>query len=100
MKVTITGFVHARARRDYEMSDAPTEYSFFTFDATDSSMGYMKIGPASFEYELPAEWNPVAAEVASLEAKKAKALADYQQTVSEINDRLSKLQAITCEVPA
>ena len=49
---------------------------------------------------LPEDFNPVSAEVASLEAQKLTALADYQRTVAEINTRLSKLQAICNEVSA
>ena len=47
---------------------------------------------------LPEDFNPVSAEVLSLEAQKLTVLADYQRTVAEINTRLSKLQAITNEV--
>lgn len=47
---------------------------------------------------IPEDFNPVAVEVGALEARKLKALADYQRTVAEINTRLSKLQAITNEV--
>jgi hypothetical protein len=41
--------------------------------------------------------NVVAAQVAALEAAKTKALEAYQKTVAELNERLSKLQAITYE---
>lgn len=48
----------------------------------------------------PPAFNVTAAEVAALQAQKAQALEDYQRTVSQINERLSKLQAITNEVEA
>jgi hypothetical protein len=54
--------------------------------------------PRHVTVELPEDFNPVAAEVDALQARKAKALEDYQRTVAQINDRLSKLQAITNEV--
>jgi hypothetical protein len=50
--------------------------------------------------ELPENFNPVAAEVASLQVQKTKALEAYQRTVAELNDRLSKLLAITNEPAA
>lgn len=100
MKVTITGFVHLQKKTAYEDPNSPPVYVVFSFDATGSTMGYMMVGPASFEYEIPAEWNPVAAEVSALEKQKAEALAEYQKTVAHINGRLSKLLALTNEVDA
>ena len=50
--------------------------------------------------DLPENFNPVAAEVASLQEQKTQALEAYQRTVAELNERLSKLLAITNEVPA
>ena len=50
--------------------------------------------------DLPPDFNPVAAEVSSLQEQKAQALEAYQRTVAELNDRLSKLLAITNEVEA
>ena len=50
--------------------------------------------------EVPEDFNPVPAQVAALEKAKAEALAAYQKTVGELNDRLSKLLALTNEVEA
>ena len=47
------------------------------------------------EHTLPADWNPIEVQTRALNEAKAKALADYQRTVAEINERLSKLQALT-----
>ena len=47
--------------------------------------------------EVPEDFNPVPAQVAALEKAKAEALAAYQKTVGELNDRLSKLLALTNE---
>lgn len=55
------------------------------------------IGPIQIEVEIPDDFNPVPQQVAALEKKKAEALAAYQATVAEINERLSKLQAIAFE---
>ena len=46
------------------------------------------------EIEVPDNYDPRPAKIAALEAQRAKAAADYQQTVTEINRRISELQAI------
>lgn len=53
-----------------------------------------------FEVEVPEEVNVTAVLVGNIEAQKRQALDDYQRTVAELNERLSKLQAITHEVAA
>ena len=53
----------------------------------------------SFEIEVnfepPADFNPIAAEVAALESAKVAALDAYHAEVAKLNERLSKLLAIT-----
>jgi hypothetical protein len=46
------------------------------------------------EIEVPENFDPRQSEIAALEARKTKAMADYQKSVTEINDRISKLQAL------
>jgi hypothetical protein len=46
------------------------------------------------EIEVPEDFDPRAQKIAALEAQKAKAMADYQKSVTEINDRISKLTAL------
>ena len=46
--------------------------------------------------DIPDDFDPVPNQVAALEKQKLAALATYQQAVAEINERLSKLQAIEC----
>jgi cell division protein FtsB len=53
----------------------------------------------ALEFDAP-DINVVAAQVASLEAQKLAALAEYQKTVAQLNERLSKLQAIECNTEA
>ncbi len=99
MNVLINGFVHLSKRSHWDDANAPPNFTFFTFDASKTDSGYIMVGPASFEYGLPLDWNVVAAEVASLEEQKLTALAEYQKSMASINDRLSKLLALTNEVP-
>lgn len=74
----------------------------FFVSQVDCSSGPNTIYSARIEIEhrLPADWNPIEVQTRALNQAKAKALADYQRTVAEINEQLSKLQAITNEVEA
>ena len=55
------------------------------------------IGRQSVTVEVPDDWNPIPGQVAALEREKTEALAKYQASVAQINERLSKLLAITHE---
>ena len=46
------------------------------------------------EIEVPDNYDPRAQKIEALQAQKLKIMADYQKTVTEINARISKLQAI------
>jgi hypothetical protein len=48
------------------------------------------------EIEVPDNYDPRAQKIAALEKQKQKVMADYQKTVTEINARISNLQAIEC----
>jgi hypothetical protein len=48
----------------------------------------------TIDVDIPDDFDPVPAQVAALEKQKLRALAEYQQSVAEINERLSKLLAI------
>lgn len=47
------------------------------------------------EVDIPDDWDPTASQIAALEREKVAALDAYQRAVAEINERLSKLQALT-----
>ena len=46
------------------------------------------------EVEVPDNYDPTAQQIAALETQKAKAMSDFNNTVKEINIRISKLQAL------
>ena len=52
------------------------------------------VGEQEIEIELPDNYDPRAQKIEALQAHKLKVMADYQKTVTEINARISKLQAI------
>ena len=46
------------------------------------------------EVEVPENYDPTAQKIASLESQKQNAMLHYNDTVMEINERISKLQAL------
>lgn len=56
------------------------------------------VASAKVTFDVPAGLNPVQMAIEELEAEKAKVADDFRRTMAGINDRLSKLQAITNEV--
>ena len=88
-KVTIQAHVYQRE----SVGDQPM-YALFGFEDNSGIFGAY-VGPAILEYEIPPEFNPVAAEIAQIEAAKKLALDGYNKSVEKLNERLHKLQAIT-----
>jgi len=58
------------------------------------SENYTYVCQQEIELEVPDNYDPRAQQIAALEAQKTKAMADYQKSVTEINERISKLQAL------
>jgi hypothetical protein len=46
------------------------------------------------EIDVPEDYDPRAQQIAVLEKEKQKAMADFQKSVDEINEKISKLQAL------
>ena len=46
------------------------------------------------EVEVPDNYDPRAQQIAALEKHKQKVMADFQKSVDDINDKISKLQAL------
>lgn len=92
MKITLSA--HVYMERDFL---GKMEYRLYGFDGLDQETFGVYVGPVSVDYEIPADFNPVAAQVKALKAKKAEALDAYNRTVAQINEQLSKLLAITHE---
>ena len=58
--ITVPGSIFYR-RCKYNGTES---FSFFSFDATSSDPGYVLVGPHTIEYEVPADFNPVGAQLA------------------------------------
>ncbi len=89
MKVTTTVHIY---HSQYSWETTP-RYSVYSLKIDDSEhMTY--VGAQEIEVEVPDSYDPRAQKIAALEKQRQKIMADYQKTVNEINERISKLQAI------
>ena len=69
------------------------EYEAFTCKLDDTDHRTL-VGEQEVEIEVPDNYDPTPKKIAALEAQKAKVMADYQKSVTEINTRINKLQAL------
>lgn len=94
MKKTVTAYVHMSYEYDFDSPSLSKQWrpiiKQYKYEYEDSIF----IGEQQFTVEIPDDFDPIPGQVAALEEKKREALAEYQRTIAEINDRLSKLQAI------
>jgi len=88
--VEISGWIFARKME----WDAKPYYTFFAFDPSSSDPSYMKVCEHKIVAEMPADWNPVAAEIAALEAENEKLRAEFSRQIARNMERLAKLTAI------
>lgn len=104
--VRVTGYLYAEKLRYGMHGQKEGDLAFHMLpykDANVTTWGAC-IGPVEFEHTLP-EGLDIAAEmvrqqIVALEAEKAEAGREYVAKVAQINERLSKLQALTCEAVA
>jgi hypothetical protein len=89
MKIKLTAHIHYAK---YSWEDKGEFQILFCKLEDDDSRTY--IGEQQVEVEVPDNYDPRAQQIAALEKKKQKVMADYQKSVNEINDRISKLQAL------
>jgi hypothetical protein len=71
-----------------------TEGKFVPFAYPVASADYIFVREQDIELDVPDNYDPRVQQIATLEAQKVKAMADYQKSVTDINDRISKLQAL------
>jgi hypothetical protein len=58
------------------------------------NLNHTYVGPQEIEVEVPDHFDSRAAQITALEAQKQSVMADFQKAVTEINERISKLQAL------
>lgn len=84
---------------DPDHSQWSSEYKFFGGDLGAFSQ-YVPVIKHDIEVTLPADWQPQVAEIAALQAMREEAHKKFAETVKKIDLRISKLLAISNEVPA
>jgi len=89
MKIKTTVHIH---HQKYEW-EKEAEYLVYSHQMPDTDYR-AHICEQEIEIEVPDEFDPRAQQIAALEKQRQKVMADYQKTVTEINDRINKLQAI------
>ena len=89
MKIKAKVYVHFQK---YEWEDEGT-YQVYSFKANDDDTRTF-VCEQEIEIEVPDNYDPTAQMIAALQAKKEKAMSDYNNTVMNINARISKLQAL------
>jgi hypothetical protein len=89
MKIKITAHVH------YNKYSWEDEGKFEVFSVRfDDDDHRTYVGEQEIEIDVPDSYDPRAQQIAALEKQKQKVMADYQKMVTDINDRISKLQAL------
>jgi hypothetical protein len=89
MKIKLTAHIH------YQKYVWEEEGQFqIWFAKMDDAEYRTYVGEQEVEIEVPDNYDPRAQQIDALEKQKQKVMADYQKSVNEINDRISKLQAI------
>ena len=94
--VTIKGGIYLDTRGDF---CGLGEYKFFS-GKLESWDSYVAIMPHTLSVTLPDDFDPRGHQVAALETQRKELQAQFTAAVTEINARISKLQAIGNEVAA
>ena len=89
MKITVTAHIHY-CKYHWENKG---EYNLFYVQLDDTD-DRVYIGAQQVEIEVPDNFDPRAQQVAALEKKKQEVMAEFQNTITEINARISNLQAL------
>ena len=94
MKVKLTVYIYL-CKWDWEEKG---KYQIFSVELPDEEYRSY-VCQQQIEIEVPDNYDPRPQQIAALEEQKQKAMAEFQKTVDNINDRISKLQAISYETP-
>jgi len=89
MKIKTTIYVYYQ-KYDWEKEGT---YQVYSFKANDDDTRTF-VCEQQIEVEVPDDYDPTAQQIVALETQKAKAMSDFNNTVKEINTRISKLQAL------
>jgi hypothetical protein len=68
-------------------------FQVFSFKMDDDNYR-THVSQQEIEIDVPEDYDPRLQQVAALEKRKKQMMADFQKSVDQINERISKLQAI------
>jgi hypothetical protein len=88
MKITKTMHLH------YEKVSWEPEGEFQLFPCKLETEDRVYIGTREVEVDVPENYDPRAQQIELLEKRRQKVMADFQNTITEINARISNLQAL------
>lgn len=89
MKIKVTAHVY-HCKYSWEQKSKFLLF-YVKVDDTDSMT---HVSEQEVEIEVPDNYDPRAQQIAALEAQKQKIMADFQQSVTDINRRISELSAV------
>lgn len=98
-KVSVPGFIHATPAHEWDQGPAIIDghrLSFFAFEDMSDS-GWVMVCPHTMEFDIPEGWDPRAQQIDALKAQREKIRAEMSKRLMEIDEAISKLQAITYE---
>ena len=84
---TIKGFIHWKPACSYQEA----RWQWWPWDQV---ADWTMVMPFDIAFELPADWNPVAQELAQIEAARKLCRAEFAETMRRLDLRVSKLTAI------
>jgi hypothetical protein len=89
MKVKVTAHIY-HCKYSWEEKG---EFLLF-YAKVDDTETMIHVGEQEVEIDVPDNYDPRAQQIAALEKHKQKVMADYQKMVTDINEKISKLQAL------
>lgn len=89
MKIKVTAHIYYNK---YSWDDKG-EFLLFYAKVDDTEV-MIHVAEQEVEVEVPDNYDPRAQQIAALQRQRGEAMANYQKTVDDINDRINKLQAI------
>jgi hypothetical protein len=91
MKVSHELYVHVAKHDD-------KKYACFNFDA--SSNGYVLVNRQAVTLDIPDDFDPTATKIDMLQKEIKRAEEEFSERVTKLKEEISKLTALTFEVPA
>jgi hypothetical protein len=89
MKIKLTAHIHFRKYAWEKEGQYQILYARLQDEETLTYVGEQEV-----EIDVPDDFDPSAQQIAALERQKQEVMAHYQKTVTDINEKISKLQAL------